>query len=314
VVAFLFGRLVWAVAVVAFTALFAYGGLRLLRPELYPGQGWLEGVRGDLDKVFLHGDLGPACFQIGCPPLNEYVVKFFPADIYLLLGALSIGVVGGFLAGVWCASRPRSRGARALEAFAMLALCTPAYVVGLTLLLLFAPLIGVWELPWFFDLHVYVSPTDDPWTFFRALLVPCLVVAAPLAAVIMRVTMGLTIETLGEDYVRTARAKGLSHRQTVRRHGAPTTYVPVAALTGVSVPILVLNMALVETVFNVPGVFRFIRKAIIGPTPPGPNPDYESLQALSMYTAIFIALATLLVDMALAALDPRIRDSDRVVR
>jgi peptide/nickel transport system permease protein len=306
-------RLAWGVVVIALTAFAAFGGLRALRPELFEGTGWWEGTRGDLERVFLRGDMGPACFNIGCPPLGDYMKTFWTADLWLLAGTFGFGIALGLLGGTWCAVRPRSRASRALEAFAALFYCTPVYVVGLGLLLLFAPVIGIFEVPVFFELHTYLSPTENPVTFLTAMAVPWLVSAAPLAAMIMRVTLGLIREVEEEDYVRTAFAKGLSRTRVVRRHAAPTAYVPVAALIGISVPLIVMNAILVETVFNIPGNFRFIRRAIVGPDPPGPNPDYESLQILSIYIAIFTVVITLCVDVAMAYLEPRLRRSAKPV-
>lgn len=293
------------------TAVLAYGGIRALRPELFEGQPLLDGLARDLDRVFLHFDLGDACFQIGCPPLNEMLLRNVQGDLWLLAGTFGFGVAGGVAGGVWCATRPRTRGARALESIAMAAYRTPVYVLGLGLLLLFAPPFGLVELPLFFDLHTYVSPFENPWVFFGAMLVPWLVSAAPLAAGCLRLTLALIRDVEHEDYVRTAAAKGLRHREVIRRHAARATKLPVAAHVGVSVPWVVTNAVLVEIVFNVPGNFRFIRRAVTGPVPPGPVPDYPSLQAFAVYTAIFIIAATIVADLVVARLDPRFRAGAR---
>lgn len=308
---FLVRRLAWAALILFLTAVLAYGGIRALRPELFEGQTLLGGLRGDLERVFLHFQLGDACFQIGCPPLSEIILRNYQADILLLAGTFLLGTVGGMAGGAWCAARPGTRSARALESAAAIAYCTPVYVLGLGLLLLFAPPFGLVELPVLFTLHTYVSPFENPLVFLGAMLVPWLVAAAPLAAGCLRLTLGLIRDTEHEDFVRTAAAKGLSHEQVLRRHAARATRVPLAAYVGVSVPWIVTNAVLVEIVFNVPGNFRFIRKAVIGHEPPGPVPDYPSLQAFAVYTAIFIILATLIADLAVAALDPRIRAAGR---
>jgi peptide/nickel transport system permease protein len=308
---YLLRRLVWAAAVVFFTAVLAYGGIRALRPELFEGQPLLAGLRGDLERVFLHFELGCAGFQIGCPPLNEIILRNLQADVLMLAGTFLLGTAGGIAGGAWCAARPGTRSARALESAATVAFCMPVYVLGLGLLLLFAPPFGLVEMPLLFDLHTYVSPFESPVVFLGAMLVPWAVAAAPLAAGCLRLTLGLIRDAEHEDFVRTAAAKGLSHRQVIRRHAGRATRVPVAAYVGVSVPWVVTNAVLVEIVFNVPGNFRFIRKAVIGFEPPGPVPDYPSLQAFAVYTAIFIVLATLIADYAVAALDPRTRSPSR---
>jgi peptide/nickel transport system permease protein len=308
---FLIRRLFWAAVVVLATALLAFGGLRALRPEIFPGEPWLGGVRGDLQRVLIDQDFGHATFLAAQSPINGLVNRGIVVDVLFLAGTFVIGVTLGVSAGLWCASRPRSRTARALEWLAMFFFCTPVYVVGLTLLLLFAPPFGIWEFEPLFELHQYIAPWEDPWTFARAMLVPYLVTAAPLAAVCLRLTLASTIEVLDEDYVRTARAKGLSHREAVRHHAGRSAYTPVAALMSVSMPVVVTNMVLTEIVFNVPGVFRYFKKAIEGIEPPGPVPDYNALQVFAIYAACFIVVATVLADFVLARLDPRIRTSDR---
>ena len=120
-------------------------------------------------------------------------------------------LVLGVLGGVWCAARPRSRASRAVESVAMLFYCAPVYVAGYLSLLLFAPPFGLVQLPYFFDPHSYAPPLADPWDFVRSMLLPWLLVGAPLAAAVLRLTLALTIDALGDDHVRTARAKGLPH-------------------------------------------------------------------------------------------------------
>jgi peptide/nickel transport system permease protein len=210
---------------------------------------------------------------------------------------------------VWCASRPRSRGARLLEAAAMLGLCAPVYVVGLGLLMLFTPTFGLLHVPWLFDPNSYASPLDRPLDWLRSLAVPWLVAAVPLAAGCLRLTMATTIDALDEDYVRTGIAKGLSHRQVVRRHAAPAAYPTVASLVGTSIPAVVTNVVLIEWVFAVPGFFRHTKRAIGQAVPPAV--DIPTLQALALWAAVLIVGTSLVTDVALAWLDPRIRASGR---
>jgi peptide/nickel transport system permease protein len=308
---FILRRLAWAAVVVFATAVIAFGGIRALRPELFPGVGLLDGLRHDLSNVFLHWDLGSATFLYS-HPLNTQVVRqgWWP-DIWLLAGTFLIAVPAGLAGAVYCANRRGRPTARLIEWAAMFFFCTPVYVVGLTLILIFSPPFGLWEVPVLFELHRYISPFEDPVTFFRAMLVPWLVTAAPLAAVVLRLALSAIAEVMEEDYIRTAQGKGLTRRDAVRHHAAPAAYLPVASLVSVSVPLVVTNMVLVEIVFNVPGVFRYFKKAIEGPVPPGPVPDYLSLQIYAIYAAVFIVIGTLIADLFVARLDPRIRTGER---
>src|SRR6185503_18426731 len=108
-VPFLVRRLVWAMATVVLTAFFAYGIIRVLQPELYPGQATLGGLWHDVSAALLHLDLGESCMFAGCPPLRRLWLDGIWADLFLLAGGVAIGIALGVLGGVWCAGRPRSR-------------------------------------------------------------------------------------------------------------------------------------------------------------------------------------------------------------
>jgi peptide/nickel transport system permease protein len=309
VAGWLLRRFLWAVGTLVLTAFFAYGLIRLLRPELYPGESVIGGTVAEVARALLHLDLGGSCMFSGCPPLRRMWLDGIWADLFLLAGGVAVAVVLGVAGGTWCAARPRSRASHALEATAMVFLCAPVYVTGFGVLLLFAPPFGLLELPWFFDPHSYAPPLQHPWDFARSMLMPWLLVGAPLAAAILRLTLALAVDTLGEDYVRTARAKGLPHRLVVRRHAGPPTYVASASLFGASAPLMVTNMVLVEYVFSVPGFFRHMKRAL-GQAPGWPPTiDYPTLQAIALWASVLIVALSLLADLAIVRLDPRVRST-----
>jgi peptide/nickel transport system permease protein len=309
VLVFLLRRLFFAAGTLVITAFFAYGTIRVLRPELYEGQGLSNGLWHDVTGALLHLDLGRSCMFIGCPPLKRMWLDGIWADLFLLAGGCAVGIGFGVLGGAWCAARPRSRASRALEAVAMVFYCTPVYVFGFGVLLAFAPPFGLLQLPWFFDPHSYAPPLEDPWDFLRSMLLPWLIVGAPLAAAVLRLTLALSIDTMGEDYVRTAMAKGVPHGQVVRRHAGPPTYVSTASLFGASAPFMVTNMVLVEYVFSVPGFFRHTKRAL-GKAPGWPPTlDIPTLQALALWASVLIVALGLLADLAIVRLDPRVRES-----
>jgi peptide/nickel transport system permease protein len=220
-----------------------------------------------------------------------------------------IGVGGGMAAGLWCASRRRSLAARVLEGTAMVLYAAPVYVVGLLLLLAFNPTFGAFPLPAFFDSEpTWASPWNHPWDWFRTLLVPWLVLAAPLGAMVLRLTLATAIETLDEDYVRTAYAKGVASRAVIRHHAAPASYVTIASFVGVSIPLIVTNMVLVERVLAVPGFFAFTWRALGHLDPQGSHTiDYPMIQALTLWGAVLIIVSSLILDTVLHRLDPRLR-------
>jgi len=317
VLAFLLRRLFFAAGTVILTAFFAYGTMRVLRPEQYPGQATVADLFSDVDRALLHLDFGGACMFAGCPSIKRLWLDGIWADLLLLAGGVAFAVAFGVLGGLWCASRPRTRSARALEWVATVLYCAPVYVVGAGLLLLFAPPFGLVQLPYFFDPDSYAPPLQNPWDFVRSMILPWIVVGAPLGAAILRLTVALAVDTLGEDYVRTAAAKGLPHATVVRRHAGPPTYVSVASLLAASAPLMVTNLVLVEYVLAIPGFFRHMRRAL-GQVPGWPPPkvaplDILTLQALALWAAVLIVALGLLADLAIVRLDPRIRRSGRTI-
>jgi peptide/nickel transport system permease protein len=321
VLAYLLRRLSFAAGTVILTAFFAYGFIRLLRPELYAAHyAPVHGVFSDVDHALLHLDFGGACMFTGCPAIKGLWLDGIWVDLMLLGGGVAFAVAFGVLGGLWCAARSRTRAARALEWVAAVLYCAPVYVVGFALLLLFSPAYGLLHLPYFFDPDSYTSPGENPWDFLRSMILPWVVVGAPLGAAILRVTQALAIDAMGEDYVRTAAAKGVRHATVVRRHAGPPTYVSVASLLGSTAPLMVTNMALVEFVFTIPGFFRHLKRALgqaaaWGISTPAGSPiiDIPMLQALALWAAVLIVALGLLADLAIVGLDPRVRHSGSTI-
>jgi peptide/nickel transport system permease protein len=273
------------------------------------------GMFGDpLSRVFLHLDFGCATSHYGCPPVKEIWSQYWQADVYLLVGGLALGVVAGIWAAVFCAAHPRSIATRAVETVGLVFYSMPAYLFGFGVLLLFEPTFGAFPLPFFFHPLDYRDPYADPWMFAQAMIVPWIVVAAPFAAVVMRLVQATMLEELGSDHVRTAEAKGLSRRRVIRRHAGRPAYVSAAALVGVWVPAFITNMMLVEYVFFVPGFFGQTKRALgqIPELPPGF--DIPMIQGLALWAAVLIVAVSTLADIVLLLLDPRVRTSGYTAR
>jgi peptide/nickel transport system permease protein len=286
-----------------------YGMMRWLRPEMYPGQRFFADTRHDVGQALLHLDFGKAYTWPGSPRIHDMWVHGIGADLTLVIGGFLIGVASGVLGGALCAMWPRSLVARALEAASMVAFCAPVYAVGMAVLLLFNNTFGIWRLPYFFEaLPSYQQPFDDPWQWFRTMLVPCLLIGAPIAGASLRLTMRLTIEELESDHVRAAWAKGLSRRRIVRRHAARTTYPSLASVVWTLIPATVTNAVLVEWLYSIPGFFYTTKRAL-GRVEPYTTPDIPVLQALALWAGLLIVVMSIVVDVALTALDPRVRTS-----
>ena len=261
-----------------------------------------------LAATFLHADVGGAAFQsetfIRTRGAFEVVADGFLVDVYLLTGAILVAVSLGLLAGMVQATHPRSAASRVIAFLIALVLSSPVYWVGLMVLLLFAPGVGsVAQIPFLSTVGGYRGPATDPLAFLQAIWLPCLIIGAPLLAATARMSASSLRGVLGDDFVRTARAKGLGGARVLWRHALPAASVPVIALIGVNMNLILTNMALIELVFNLPGGYRYIERALI-------NRDVDLVQALVLESTFFIVMANFLADVLQGWLDPRVRTGE----
>ena len=292
-------RLLSVAAVVVMVTAITWLAIHVLRPEPFAGdERHLLVQLGDyLQRAFLHFDLGNS-WERERAPVADKLREGLPADLWLLGGGLAFGVVAGIAAGAYVASAPRSAAARTIETVSMIFLCAPVYVVGLALLLLFGAGIAVLGLG-FIPLR-YVPFEESPLRWLGSLIVPWIVLGLPLAAVCERMMNSAMREVMNEEFVRTATAKGLSRSVVLRRHAVPAALAPVFTLAGVTVPVMVTNMVLVELTFSIPGVFQTVRESML-------EADFPVIQGTVVAAAFLVAIASLVVDVALAWLDPRTR-------
>lgn len=271
--------------------------LHVLRPEAFQGEGaLLPGLARYLREAFLHFDLGES--RSLNRPVADVVREGIPADIQLLVGGVIVGLAVGIAGGIYSAARPNSWGAHVLHVVAMFGVCAPVYVVGLLILLLFGSHIGRAV-----DLGIpltYTSFSDSPTRWLTSMALPWLVVGFPIAGAALRIMRAQTVEVLGEDYLRTARAKGLSEREVFRRHTLRPAVAPVVVMAGATANIILLNLVLVERAFSIPGVFLNLNGAM-------DSGDFPILFALTIVGAIIVCICNLLADLALMAIDPRVR-------
>ena len=262
-----------------------------------------------LAAVFLQGNIGSEAFRsdtyIRTQDALDVVMDGFLVDCYLLVLAIVLSVLIGLAAGAVQAARPHSLAARAIELVTVVAISAPVYWLGLVALLLFAPGIGsIAEVPFLSTVDGYRDPFDDPVRFLHGLWLPALIVGTPLAGACTRMCASQLRGTLEEDFVRTARGKGVRGRRVVFRHALPAAAGPVVVLVGSQMNLILTNLALIETVFNIPGGFRYIENALV-------NRDVDLVQALVVEATVFIVLANFLADAIHAWLDPRVRTSGR---
>jgi peptide/nickel transport system permease protein len=248
--------------------------------------------------IFLHFNLGYSYYSNA--PVKELLFNRLPATVSLVLGGAVIWLFAGLGVGIISARRAGSRLDRASMGTALVLVSAPEYWLGLLALFFFASDIG--KVPIFPGAGSYVGLTAEPAKWFTSLIMPWLVVAAGTAAIYARLLRGSLLETMGEDYIRTARAKGLSERRVVLGHGLRSAINPIVTVLGVDIAILLGSSVLVETVFDIPGIGRLNYVAIT-------HSDYPIVQGTVLAAALFGVVANIVVDIVYAFLDPRVRYS-----
>jgi len=267
--------------------------LHWLRPEAFRGD---PGLAHFLNRAFLHFDLGVS--RSLNRPVADVLREGVPADLQLLIGGVLTGLAAGIAGGLYCAARPNGAVAHALHVVAMVGVCAPVYVVGLLTLLLFGAKIGRLA-----DLGIPLTYTgfgDSAGRWLASMIVPWLVVGFPLAGAALRMMRAQAIEVRGEDYLRTARAKGLDERAVFRRHVLRPSLAPVIVMAGATANATLLNMVLAERAFSVPGVFQYLTGAM-------DNGDWPILFGLTVVGAAIVCAGNLAADLALMVIDPRVR-------
>jgi peptide/nickel transport system permease protein len=183
---------------------------------------------------------------------------------------------------------------------ALLAISVPVYWLGLVALYLFANDIGA--IPIFDGVGTYTPITQDPGRWLGSLVLPWLVLAAGFAAIYARLLRSNLVEVMSEDYIRTARAKGLPERRVVWRHGVRAAITPLVTVLGIDIGLLLGGAILTESVFEIPGIGSYAFEAI-------QSRDLPAIQGTVLFGAFFVVVANLVVDIAYAFLDPRVRYS-----
>ena len=248
--------------------------------------------------IFLHFDLGFSYYSSAS--VKSLIVSRLPATVSLVIGGAIVWLFTGLTIGIISALRPRSGLDRFSMGTALVFVSAPEYWLGLIVLYLVSADIGVFRI--FPGAGSYVPLTSDPWKWFTSLILPWFVVAAGTAAIYARLIRGSLIETMGEDYIRTARAKGLTERRVVLRHGVRAAINPILTILGLDIGLLLGSAVLVETVFNIPGIGRLNYDAIT-------HSDFPIVQGTVLLASFFVIVANIIVDIAYAYLDPRVRYS-----
>jgi peptide/nickel transport system permease protein len=257
---------------------------------------WYEQFYLYMKKLVLHFDMGHS-YQNNVEVRHE-VFDRLPATMSLAGGAAVVWLCVGIPIGILSAVKKGSIVERLAMGGALVAISAPVYWLGLVSIYLFSKDIG--QFPVFNASGQYVPPGENLGQWFSALILPWMVLATAYAAVYARFMRSNLLEVLSEDYIRTARAKGLTGRRVIFKHGVRSAITPIVTIFGLDIGLLFGGAILTETVFNIPGIGRTAFQAI-------QKSDLTMVQGTVLVAAFAIILANLLVDVVYAFIDPRVR-------
>ena len=245
---------------------------------------WMEHV--------LQGDLGTSLRTRRS--VNEELGLRLPVTVELAVLAALLGTLPAVTAGVVAAVRRNSALDYAATVATLLGISVPNFLLAILLVLVFS----LW-LRWLPPIG-YVELTKDPIGNLRTMILPAVSLSLPLAAVLMRNTRSAVLEVLSQEHVRVARAKGLPERRILGRHVMLNAALPILTVAGIQVASLLGGTVIIETIFGLPGVGRYIYEAIS-------NRDYPVVQGVTLVIATIFVVVSMTVDMLYAVLDPRLR-------
>ncbi len=240
----------------------------------------------------LHGDLGRSLLM--GRDVVAVTLERLPVTVALSLYALVLTLVLGLVFGIVAALRQNSWIDQAAMMLAMLGISLPNFFLGLLGILIFAVHLG------WLPTGGYIAFTDDPVGWLRTSTMPAVSLALLQVGLLARITRSTMLEVLRQDYIRTARAKGLPWRLVVIKHALTNALIPITTVVGIIVSLLVSGSVVTETLFSLPGMGQLLTQAVL-------NRDYPMVQGGLLLTTALLVLINIGVDMCYAVLDPRVR-------
>ena len=258
--------------------------LGLDRPMMVRYASWIAGVvTGDLGQSYTYGT-----------PVAELIGDRLAVTVPLTLLATIIAICISLPLGVWAGSRPGAVTDGVATVFSQFGIAVPNFWIGLLLILLFSLSLG------WFPAGGFPGWDDGIGKGIMALILPSIALAIPQAAVLTRVTRAAVIEVANEDFIRTARAKGLGRNRALWLHTVPNALLPVVTMLGLQIPFLISGAVLVENVFTLPGIGTLAYQALS-------QRDLIVIQNVVLMFAIIVIVVNLIVDGLYDILDPRLR-------
>jgi len=316
---FIFSRIIWGFAIVLailvlnFLIIHTVPGdpLQALLGDFPVPPGYAEKIRADfgLDQplstqlwLYLsnlaHGNLGFS-FANRAPVLTLVLARLGPT-LLLMLPALAFAAVFGVMLGVAAAPRSGSFQDSAITAISLFGYSVPVFWLGQLLIIVFAINLGWLPAQGMLNMRDELHGLDLVWSVLHHLILPCFSVMIFYVAIVARVARASIIEALHQDYVMTAKAKGLSRRYILWHHVLPNAMIPVATVIGYNFGLSLTGAILVETVFAWPGIGSLFITSIS-------NRDYPVLQGVFLLAAVSVVVVNICTDLLYALLDPRVR-------
>jgi peptide/nickel transport system permease protein len=240
----------------------------------------------------LTGDLGKS-LRTGRPLTQELGLRL-PVTAQLTVFAAIIGMIPALFFGVLAAVKRNSKIDYLTTVTALAGISVPNFFLATLLVLLFS-----FQLKWLPNVG-YRPFTEDPVQNLKLMILPALSLGLPFMAVVMRFTRSAVLEVMNQDYIRVARAKGMTQSKVILRHVMPNAGIPVLTIAGIQVAALLGGTVIVEQIFALPGIGRYIYEAIA-------NRDYPVVQSVTLVMAAIFVTVSLIVDILYAVLDPRLR-------
>jgi peptide/nickel transport system permease protein len=245
----------------------------------------------------LHGNLGYS--YTNSQPVTALIGQELPVTVSLVLGGAIIWLILGVSTRVLAATRPRSIVDRTTTGLALFFYSMPTFLLGQVLLLVLFFRLHLVGVDWFPGAG-FVPFSEDPLEWARHLILPWLTIALLTAATYVRLTRGSMLDVMGEDYIRTARAKGLRERRVIYRHGLRAALAPVVTQFGIDVGTLLGGAIVTENVFGLPGLGQLVTSSLA-------KQDLPTIIGLVLLASAFVVVANVIVDVLYSVLDTRVR-------
>ena len=245
----------------------------------------------------LHGNLGYSFYN--STSVRSLIWQRVPVSFSLALGAAALWLLIGVSAGVLAATRPRSLADRAVTMGALFFYSMPSFLLGVVVFYLLFYRLHLAGIGWFPG-NGYVAFTQSPWRWAQHLVLPWFTLALVTAATYARLTRGSMLDVLGEEYIRTARAKGLTERRVIYRHGLRSALTPVVTQFGIDFGTLLGGVIIVENIFGLLGLGQLAVQSVV-------QQDLPVVIGTIILAAAFIVVANIVVDACYGILDPRVR-------